>query len=99
MNKQRKSKTETKDAAENYSSESTVGNQSARKGRAAAAAPLEAGPSLDERIARKAYELYEQRGRSHGHELDDWLEAEHLVRAEASAPSHPQRSRRQKRGN
>jgi len=27
-------------------------------------------------IARLAYELYERRGRSHGAELDDWLEAE-----------------------
>ena len=27
-------------------------------------------------IARLAYELFERRGRSHGAELDDWLEAE-----------------------
>jgi hypothetical protein len=27
-------------------------------------------------IARLAYELYESRGRTHGAELDDWLEAE-----------------------
>jgi hypothetical protein len=30
-------------------------------------------------IAAKAYELFEQRGRVSGHDLDDWLEAEALV--------------------
>ncbi|MBE0427798.1 MAG: DUF2934 domain-containing protein [Nitrospirae bacterium] len=30
-------------------------------------------------IARVAYELYEKRGRAHGHELEDWLEAERIV--------------------
>jgi hypothetical protein len=34
---------------------------------------------LRERIAQKAYELYEQRGRTHGHDVEDWLEAERLV--------------------
>jgi hypothetical protein len=31
---------------------------------------------LQEQIRRRAYELYEQRGRDDGHELDDWLQAE-----------------------
>lgn len=31
---------------------------------------------LEEEIRRRAYELYEARGRQDGHELDDWLEAE-----------------------
>ena len=35
-----------------------------------------------ERIAKKAYELHEQRGRQAGRELEDWLEAEALVRKE-----------------
>ena len=30
----------------------------------------------DRDIARRAYELYEKRGREHGHDLDDWLQAE-----------------------
>jgi hypothetical protein len=30
----------------------------------------------DRDIARRAYELYETRGREHGHDLDDWLQAE-----------------------
>jgi hypothetical protein len=30
----------------------------------------------DRDIACRAYELYEKRGREHGHDLDDWLQAE-----------------------
>jgi hypothetical protein len=33
-------------------------------------------PDLQEQIRRRAHELYEQRGRDDGHELDDWLQAE-----------------------
>ena len=35
-----------------------------------------------ERIAKKAYELYEQRGRQAEHHVEDWLKAEELVRKE-----------------
>jgi hypothetical protein len=31
---------------------------------------------LQEEIRQRAYALYEKRGRKHGHDLDDWLEAE-----------------------
>jgi hypothetical protein len=31
---------------------------------------------IEERIRRRAYELYEQRGRIDGFALDDWLQAE-----------------------
>jgi hypothetical protein len=31
---------------------------------------------LEERIRLRAYEIYEQRGRAHGHDLDDWLQAQ-----------------------
>ena len=34
---------------------------------------------LQEQIRRRAYELYEQRGRDDAHELDDWLQAESEV--------------------
>ena len=37
-------------------------------------------PSEDE-IARRAYELFEQRGGEHGHDREDWLEAERQIRA------------------
>ena len=41
--------------------------------------------TADEFIARvrmKAYELYEKRGYTHGKDLDDWLEAEQIVKKE-----------------
>jgi len=41
--------------------------------------PVEALP-LDERIQRRAYELYVQRGNQSGSELDDWLQAEEEIR-------------------
>jgi Protein of unknown function (DUF2934) len=41
-----------------------------------------ADSALRERIARKSYELYEKRGWVHGHDTEDWLEAERVVLAE-----------------
>lgn len=32
--------------------------------------------AMRERIANRAYELYEQRGRAHGLDAQDWLQAE-----------------------
>ena len=37
---------------------------------------------LYDRVARKAYKLYQQRGEDHGHNLADWLTAERLVQEE-----------------
>ena len=34
-------------------------------------------------IARVAYSLYEQRGREDGRDVEDWLEAERIVRSRA----------------
>ena len=42
--------------------------------------PTESLP-LEERIRRRAYELYLQRGNQPGSELDDWLQAEEDVRS------------------
>ena len=45
------------------------------------------------RVARKAHELYQQRGEAPGHDLDDWLLAERLVREEllsGPVPEEPQ---------
>ena len=39
------------------------------------------GLPTDDQIARRAYELFEQRGRQHGHDIDDWLQAERDIRA------------------
>jgi hypothetical protein len=35
----------------------------------------ESTSELQEQIRPRAHELYEQRGRDEGHELDDWLQA------------------------
>jgi hypothetical protein len=35
-----------------------------------------------EEIARRAYEIFEHRGRVHGYDLDDWLQAERELRGE-----------------
>ena len=35
---------------------------------------------IEERIRRRAYELYVQRGNQSGSELDDWLQAEEEIR-------------------
>jgi len=40
---------------------------------------------LQQRIAQKAYELYEQSGRVEGRDLDNWLEAERAVRQQFSS--------------
>lgn len=54
-----------------------------RRGGAKAAPRIVAGGGLPERdreiqdaIARRAYEIFEQRGREHGRHEDDWLRAE-----------------------
>ena len=57
--------------------------------------PIETLP-LEERIRRRAYELYVLRGNQSGSELDDWLQAEDEIRQaqeqaidEASEESFP----------
>ena len=35
---------------------------------------------LDDQIRRRAYELFEERGRTPGFENEDWLRAEHEIR-------------------
>lgn len=40
---------------------------------------------MHERIAERAYELYQKRGQYHGSDLDDWLEAERSVLSEHHA--------------
>ncbi|MFA6320521.1 MAG: DUF2934 domain-containing protein [Candidatus Omnitrophota bacterium] len=35
-------------------------------------------------VEKKAYELYEKRGRKAGHSMDDWLEAERIVKGKLS---------------
>jgi hypothetical protein len=47
--------------------------------------PEELQHPLDEQIRKRAYELYEQRGRIDGQELDDWLQAELELNMKAAA--------------
>lgn len=43
------------------------------------AKPIELPDGMWDRIAKKAYELYEQGGNREGRALEDWLEAEAIV--------------------
>lgn len=36
-------------------------------------------------VARRAYELYLARGCEHGHDVDDWLQAEHELRGTSTS--------------
>jgi hypothetical protein len=42
------------------------------------------GSDMNSLIAKKAYELYEKRGRQPGRAMDDWLEAERIVKGKSS---------------
>jgi hypothetical protein len=35
---------------------------------------------IEQQIQQRAYELYEQRGRMQGHDLENWLQAEHELK-------------------
>lgn len=59
---------------------STTKRPAAKKPKASPT-PARSRPSEDE-IRRRAYELFEQRGGSHGQEDDDWLQAERELRGE-----------------
>jgi len=42
--------------------------------------------NFQEQISRRAYEIYERRGREAGHEVEDWLEAEAELVSERTKP-------------
>ena len=46
-------------------------------------------PPQDENVARRAYELYEQRGAGDGRDWDDWFEAERELRQSTAAVPRP----------
>lgn len=50
---------------------------------AAAAAPAASPRSRFERIAQRAYAIYERRGGEDGSSMDDWLQAEREIDSEA----------------
>ena len=52
---------------------------------------------LEERIRRRAYELYDRRGREPGHEVEDWLQAEAELaqeRTKSVAPTAVKKTRK-----
>jgi hypothetical protein len=62
------------------------------------AAAMAEEPTNDaDAIAKRAYEIYQMRGGSHGADLDDWLEAERQLKRGATSvtgPAPPPRRRR-----
>ncbi len=46
----------------------------------------ESAVDLREQIRRRAYELYERRGREDGHEVEDWLQAEAELAGKRNKP-------------
>jgi hypothetical protein len=45
-------------------------------------------------IARRAYQIYEQRGAADGHDVEDWCQAElELAREKEQRPSRPKLSK------
>ncbi len=47
--------------------------------------PSMTNEDLKKLIEKKAYELWEKRGRKAGHSMDDWLEAERIIKGKLSA--------------
>ena len=45
--------------------------------------PIKCIPDL---IRKRAYQLFETRGRQQGHELDDWLQAEREIKHHLGSP-------------
>jgi hypothetical protein len=50
--------------------------------------------NLFELICQRAYEIYEQRGRTHGNDIDDWLQAEAEVGISLASLAAEKKSKR-----
>ena len=46
--------------------------------------PTMSKEDVNKLIEKKAYELYDKRGRKAGHSIDDWLEAERIIKGKLS---------------
>ncbi|MBI3756812.1 MAG: DUF2934 domain-containing protein [Deltaproteobacteria bacterium] len=72
-----------KNEARTRKASATVARRKTREAGTTLSPPLMiSDEELYERVASKAYELYQQRAEEPGHELDDWLTAERLVNEE-----------------
>lgn len=72
----------TQEYANQHSKEDTMTAEIKKKKNALKAVPTDSvvdNQAIYEIIAKKAYELYEKRGGQHGHDLEDWIEAERSV--------------------
>jgi hypothetical protein len=74
----------------------TKSTKQAKPGRrgTANASVASAGPpaAYDDAVASRAHELFQARGGLHGHDLDDWLEAERQLGAVKPAARRTRRS-------
>lgn len=78
-----------------YPTESTIGNQKYRAAETSSAAePALRETPLRQRIAENAYDLYLRRGQIHGHDVDDWLEAERDILDQLKAPVVAKKARK-----
>ncbi|HET8761525.1 MAG TPA: DUF2934 domain-containing protein [Nitrospiria bacterium] len=50
------------------------------------AIPSEGENKIRQRIAERAYQLFQERGQVNGHDIDDWLQAERQIQAEQVKP-------------
>ena len=46
--------------------------------------PSRSKEDLSKLVEKKAFELYEKRGKKAGHTMEDWLEAERIVKGKIS---------------
>lgn len=46
--------------------------------------PMMSKEDLTKLVEKKAFELYEKRGRKAGHAVNDWLEAERIIKGKLS---------------
>jgi Protein of unknown function (DUF2934) len=66
----------------------TSGRTEPAKARKAPAVALDGVPQeLQEQIRLRAYQLFEERGAEHGHELEDWLQAEAEILGNRKRPA------------
>lgn len=59
---------------------------------ASSSRPQNDSPRQDaDRLAQRAYQRYEERGREDGHDLEDWLSAEHELRGGSTSERNTRR--------
>ena len=47
---------------------------------------------MEQQIRERAYQIWEEQGRPHGREIENWLEAERSVRAQVEATAQDARA-------